>query len=218
MKRAFDIVASSVGLVLLSPVLGMAAFAVWLTSGSPVIFRQQRMGRGFRPFSIYKFRTMVVDAPHRGGAITCGNDSRITLIGGVLRKLKVDELPQLLNVLMGEMSLVGPRPEVPEFVMQFEQDYRIVLQIRPGITDLASLKYHNEAEVLAGFENPSDAYIRFVLPDKLRLAKEYVTRSSFLFDLQLIFRTLLKLTHVGLVGAETEQPTFQSPARTAEKS
>lgn len=218
MKRAFDILASSVGLVLLAPVLAIAALGVWLTAGSPVIFRQERMGRDFRPFLIYKFRTMVVDAPNRGGAITCGNDSRITPIGAVLRKLKVDELPQLVNVLIGEMSLVGPRPEVPEFVMQFEQDYRVILQIRPGITDLASLKYHNEAEVLAGFENPSEAYVSFVLPDKLRLAKEYVTRCSFLFDLQLIFRTLLKLTHAGLVRAETEQPTFQSAARTGEKS
>src|SRR5581483_310512 len=108
--------------------------------------------------------------------------------------------------------------EMPEFVMQFEPDYRVILQIRPGITDLASLKYHNEAEILAGFENPSNAYTQLVLPDKIRLAREYVTRSSFLFDVQLIFRTLLKLTHVGLAGGGTEQPTFQSAARTSEKS
>jgi len=197
MKRAFDIVVSAIGLILLAPVFGVAALAIRLTSGSPVIFRQHRMGRGFRPFTIYKFRTMVVDAPLKGGSITSDRDSRITPIGAIARKFKVDELPQLVNVLKGDMSLVGPRPEMPEFVRQFEPDYRVILQIRPGITDLASLKYHNESEVLAQFENPSEAYIRCILPDKLSLAKEYVNRSSLLFDIELILRTLLKLTHVG---------------------
>ena len=197
MKRSFDIIASAAGLFLLASVFGIAALLIRLTSGSPVIFRQQRMGRDFRPFTIYKFRTMVIDAQLKGRAITCDRDSRITPIGAVIRKLKVDELPQLLNVLKGDMSLVGPRPEMPEFVRQFEQDYRVILQIRPGITDLASLKYHNESEVLAQFEDPSDAYIRCILPDKLLLAKEYVNRSSLLFDIELILRTLLKITHAG---------------------
>jgi len=197
MKRAFDIIASGLGLIVLSPILGAAALAIWIGSGRPVIFRQKRIGKDFRPFTIYKFRTMVTDAPLKGGAITCGRDSRITPVGTVIRKLKIDELPQLANVLTGDMSLVGPRPEVPEFVQQFEQDYRVILQIRPGITDIASLKYHNESEVLAQYENPSDAYVSRILPDKLLLAKEYVSRSSFLFDVELILRTLLKLTHVG---------------------
>ena len=197
MKRGFDIIASAVGLILLAPVFGIAALAIRLTSGSPVVFRQERMGRGFRPFTIYKFRTMVVDAPLKGGSITSDRDSRITPIGAIIRKFKVDELPQLVNVLKGDMSLVGPRPEMAEFVRQFEQDYRVILRIRPGITDLASLKYHNESEVLAKFENPSEAYVRWILPDKLSLSKEYVNRSSFLFDIELILRTLLKLTHAG---------------------
>jgi lipopolysaccharide/colanic/teichoic acid biosynthesis glycosyltransferase len=197
MKRGFDIIASAVGLILLAPVFGIAVLAIRLTSGSPVIFRQKRMGRGFRPFTIYKFRTMVVDAPLKGGSITSHRDSRITPIGAIMRKFKVDELPQLVNVLKGDMSLVGPRPEMPEFVRQFEQDYRVILRIRPGITDLASLKYHNESEVLAKYENPSEAYVRCILPDKLSLSKEYVNRSSFLFDIELILRTLLKLTHAG---------------------
>jgi len=197
MKRGFDIIASAVGLILLAPVFGIAVLAIRLTSGSPVIFRQERMGRGFRPFTIYKFRTMVVDAPLKGGSITSHRDSRITPIGAIMRKFKVDELPQLVNVLKGDMSLVGPRPEMPEFVRQFEQDYRVILRIRPGITDLASLKYHNESEVLAKYENPSEAYVRCILPDKLSLSKEYVNRSSFLFDIELILRTLLKLTHAG---------------------
>lgn len=204
MKRVFDTIASTIGLILLAPVFGITALAIRLTSGSPIIFRQQRMGRAFRPFTIYKFRTMVVDAPLKGGSITSGRDSRITPIGVIVRKFKIDELPQLVNVLKGDMSLVGPRPEMPEFVRQFEPDYSVILQIRPGITDLASLKYHNESEVLAQFENPSEAYLRCLLPDKLSLAKEYVNRSSFLFDIELILRTLLKLAHrgwrIGTVG------------------
>ncbi len=211
MKRAFDISASALGLVLLAPVLGVAALLIRLTSGSPVIFRQQRIGKDFRPFVIYKFRTMVVDASRRGGAITCGNDSRITPIGAILRKLKIDELPQLVNVLKGDMSLVGPRPELPEFVARFDSDYHVILQIRPGITDIASLKYRNESEILAGFDNPSDAYVRFVLPDKLRLAKEYVKRSSLLFDFELIFGTVLKLTRVRIRATGNErQPEFHT--------
>jgi len=195
MKRVFDIIASACGLTVLLPLFGVAALAIRIGSGSPVMFRQQRVGRNFQPFTIYKFRTMVVDAASKGGPITSGRDSRITPIGAILRKLKIDELPQLMNVLKGDMSLVGPRPEMREFVEQFEQDYRVILQIRPGITDLASLKYHNESAILEQFENPSDAYVRCVLPDKLSLAKEYVSRSSFLFDIELILKTLLKLTY-----------------------
>jgi lipopolysaccharide/colanic/teichoic acid biosynthesis glycosyltransferase len=193
MKRAFDIVLSALGLVVLWPVFVVAAAMIRLTYGSPVFFGQVRMGRDFRPFTIYKFRTMVADAPSRGGAITSARDPRVTPVGAILRKLKVDELPQLWNVLKGDMSLVGPRPEVREFVELFEQDYRVILGVRPGITDLASLKYHNESEVLGQFENPKDAYIRCILPDKVALAKQYVQRSSFLFDIQLVLKTLLKL-------------------------
>jgi len=195
MKRAFDILASATGLILLSPVFAIAAAAIRLTCGSPVLFRQQRMGKDFRPFFICKFRTMVADAPSKGGSITCGSDPRVTPVGAILRRLKIDELPQLVNVLKGDMSLVGPRPEMPEFVALFEHDYRVILRIRPGITDLASLKYCNESEVLEQFENPSDAYVRYILPDKISLAKQYVGRSSFLFDVELIVKTLLRLAH-----------------------
>jgi len=197
MKRMFDIAASFTGLILLSPVLVIVALAVRLGSGSPVLFRQQRIGRDFRPFTIYKFRTMIVDAPSQGGAITCSSDSRVTRIGAILRTLKVDELPQLINVLRGDMSLVGPRPEVPEFVEMFRQDYREILRVRPGITDLASLKYHNEADVLGRFEDPRKAYVVHILPDKIALAKEYVKRSSLGFDIGLILKTLLRLAHAG---------------------
>jgi len=197
MKRGFDIVASAVGLIVLAPVFGVTALAIWLTSGSPVVFRQQRMGRAFRLFSIYKFRTMIVDAPNKGGSVTSGGDPRITPMGTLLRKFKLDELPQLINVLKGDMSFVGPRPEMPEFVAMFEHDYREILQVRPGITDLASLKYRHEAEILDQFENPHDGYVRCILPDKIRLAKEYVRQSSLLLDLALILRTVLRVVCAG---------------------
>jgi lipopolysaccharide/colanic/teichoic acid biosynthesis glycosyltransferase len=195
MKRAFDIIASSLGLIVLSPLFALAAVAIRVTSGSPVLFCQQRMGKDFRPFVMYKFRTMVVDASSKGGLITCGHDPRVTPVGAILRRLKIDELPQLVNVLKGDMSVVGPRPEMPEFVKLFEQDYQVILRIRPGLTDLASLKYHNECEVLGRFEDPSDAYVRCILPDKISLAKQYVGRSSFRFDIELIMKTLLKVAH-----------------------
>ena len=198
MKRAFDIGVSFIGLVLLFPVLVVVALAVRLGSGSPVLFRQQRMGKDFRRFAIYKFRTMIVEAPSKGDSITCAGDNRVTWIGAILREFKVDELPQLMNVLNGDMSFVGPRPEMPEFVALFEQDYRDILRVRPGITDLASLKYHNEAEILGQFDNPRDAYVRRILPDKIALAKEYVQRSSLVFDIAIIVKTVMRLAHLDL--------------------
>ncbi len=202
MKRLFDIIASLTGLCLLWPVFAVAACAVLLASGRPIFFRQQRMGRNFHPFSIYKFRTMVVDAPHRGGPLTAGRDTRVTGVGAVLRKLKIDELPQLVNVLKGDMSIVGPRPEVPEYVECFQRDYEIILRIRPGITDLASLKYADEAGLLSKFDDPQEAYLAQVLPDKIRLAHEYLRRSSFIFDAHVIVKTLLKLS--SLTGSPQE--------------
>jgi len=158
-----------------------------------VFFKQERMGKNFRPFYIYKFRSMVQEAPEKGALISVANDSRITRVGNVLRKAKIDELPQLINVLIGEMSLVGPRPEVPKYVQLFRKDYEEILRVHPGITDLASLKYRDEAAILAQSENPEEAYLKRVLPDKIKLAKEYIRRSSFLFDLSLILRTPLRL-------------------------
>jgi lipopolysaccharide/colanic/teichoic acid biosynthesis glycosyltransferase len=143
MKRLFDIVASAAGLILLSPVMLLTALLIKLDSRGPVFFKQQRVGKGFRPFLIYKFRTMVEDAPQRGSSITVGADPRITRIGRFLRKTKFDELPQLINVLKGDMSLVGPRPEVPRYVEMFRDDYEEILRVRPGITDTASLKYED---------------------------------------------------------------------------
>ena len=192
-KRCFDIAVSAIGLALCSPLfLVVAALIKWDSKG-PVFFKQERMGKNFRPFYIYKFRSMVRDAPEKGAMISVTNDSRITWVGSVLRKTKVDELPQLINVLKGEMSLVGPRPEVPKYVQLFRIDYEEILRVPPGLTDLASLKYRDEATILAQSENPEEAYLKRVLPDKIKLAKEYIRRSSFLFDLSLILRTPLRL-------------------------
>jgi lipopolysaccharide/colanic/teichoic acid biosynthesis glycosyltransferase len=193
MKRAFDMVIAFLGLLCLSPLLLPVALLIKLDSPGPAMFKQRRVGRGFRPFVIYKFRTMVHDAPRKGTAITSSADPRITRVGRILRKTKIDELPQLINVLQGTMSLVGPRPEVPRYVELFRADYAEILRVLPGITDLASIKYRHEAEFLGGFENPEETYVRQVLPEKIKLAKEYVRQSSFLFDIRLILKTLIGL-------------------------
>lgn len=192
-KRSVDVGVSSVGLLVLSPVLVAVAVLIKMDSKGPVFFRQVRMGQMSRTFAIYKFRTMVVDAPLKGGQLTSAGDSRITTVGRILRETKLDELPQLINVLRGEMSLVGPRPEVPKYVDLFREEYQEILQVQPGITDLASLKYRSESEILGAAADPEREYVTRVLPDKIALAKEYVHRSSFWFDLSLIFRTFLKV-------------------------
>ena len=192
-KRAFDILVSVAGLIVLLPLLLLVATAIKLDSSGPVFFRQWRVGRRFRRFGIYKFRTMIDDAFDRGLPITVGRDSRITRVGKILRKTKIDELPQLLNVLKGDMSLVGPRPEVPRYVELFRPDYEHILKVRPGLTDLASLKYSDEASILGQSANPEGDYVARLLPDKIRLAKEYIQRSSLLFDVKLIVETIIKL-------------------------
>lgn len=193
MKRTFDFLVSLLGLVILSPLLLIAAVLIKLTSRGPIFFRQERIGRGFRPFHILKFRTMVPDAPNLGGQLTTGEDPRVTRIGYLLRKVKLDELPQLINVLKGDMSFVGPRPEVPRYVEMFRKDYEELLSVRPGITDPASLKYRHESEVLGQSQNPETTYIKEILPDKIALAKEYIRRSSLWFDLGLILKTILRM-------------------------
>jgi lipopolysaccharide/colanic/teichoic acid biosynthesis glycosyltransferase len=192
-KRAFDIVVSFVGLVGLFPLMLLVAALIKLDSSGPVFFRQERIGRGFRPFQILKFRTMIDNAQTKGRLITLAHDPRITRVGRILRWTKIDELPQLINVLKGEMSLVGPRPEVLRYVRAFQKDYEEILRVRPGMTDLASLKYRNEEAILGNFDNPDEEYVMHVLPDKIRLAKDYLRHSSFLFDLRLILKTLFKL-------------------------
>lgn len=195
-KRAFDVAMSALGLLLLSPLLVLVAVLVKLTSAGPVLFKQERMGRNFRPFMIYKFRSMVPDAPARGGSITFGEDPRVTRVGRILRKTKLDELPQLLNVLRGDMSLVGPRPEVRRYVEVFRSDYEEILRVRPGVTDLASIEYRDEQTILGQAADPEAEYVGRVLPEKIRLAKQYVQSVSLWGDVKIIFRTFWKVLHV----------------------
>jgi lipopolysaccharide/colanic/teichoic acid biosynthesis glycosyltransferase len=188
-KRLFDIVLSAAGLVALSPLLLAIAAWIRLDSRGPVFFRQERIGRHGVPFRIHKFRTMVHGG--QGALITVGADRRITRAGAVLRRAKLDELPQLIDVLQGTMSLVGPRPEVPRYVALYPDAMRDkVLSVRPGITDVASLEYRDEGERLARAADPEHEYVHVVMPAKLQLAAHYVDHASLAFDLRLILRTL----------------------------
>jgi lipopolysaccharide/colanic/teichoic acid biosynthesis glycosyltransferase len=215
MKRGFDIIAALLGLIGLAPLFAIVALLIKADSPGPVFFRQERMGKGFRAFWIYKFRTMTQDASLTGGLLTAGVDPRITRAGHVLRQTKIDELPQLINVLRGDMSLVGPRPEVRQYVELFRHHYDAILAVRPGITDLASLKYRDEAAILARFENPEAEYLHRILPDKLCLAEEYIRRSSLAFDLVLIFKTFMKLMTGRSAGegghSEGSSPAYREP-------
>jgi lipopolysaccharide/colanic/teichoic acid biosynthesis glycosyltransferase len=187
MKRLFDLLVAGGGLIVLSPVLAVCAVAVWVGSGRPVLIRQERVGRYFTRFEILKFRTMV---SRPGPMVTVGADPRITPVGRWLRRAKIDELPQLWNVVRGELSLVGPRPESPVYVEQFRADYAVVLTVRPGITDEASLLYRHEAAILAAADDAEALYVEEVLPDKLRLARDYVDNRSFVGDLGILMRTV----------------------------
>jgi lipopolysaccharide/colanic/teichoic acid biosynthesis glycosyltransferase len=188
-----DLIASCIGLLLLSPLFLLIALGIKLDSKGPVFFRQQRMGKNFKPFWIYKFRTMVENAPKLGAQLTSGNDPRITRLGRLLRKTKLDELPQLLNVLKGEMSLVGPRPEVARYVKMFKDDYAEILKVPPGITDLASVKYQDEAKKLGRVPKPEKEYIQKILPEKIRLAKRYLAKTSLAYDISILAKTALAL-------------------------
>ena len=191
-KRALDVVVAATGLIVVAPVLAIVAVAIRLESRGPALFRQVRVGRGFRRFEILKFRTMRVNAAEHGPLVTSAADSRITPLGRMLRRLKLDELPQLWNVLRGDMSLVGPRPEVPHYVELFREDYAEVLRVRPGITDLASLTFRDEEHILGGASDPELHYRTHVLPAKLALNKDYVRRASIGFDLEIILKTALE--------------------------
>jgi len=193
-KRLFDLTLSALGLVLLAPVF--LAIAVWirLDSPGPVLFRQERVGRHGRSFLIRKFRTMQTDAPARGPQITIGADPRITRSGQWLRHSKLDELPQLWNVLLGDMSLVGPRPEVPKYVAMYpDEARRAVLSVRPGITDLASLQYRDESAQLAEAADPERVYVEQIMPAKLALSIRYVREASLIGDLRLLLATMAAL-------------------------
>ncbi|MEW6571215.1 MAG: sugar transferase [Nitrospirota bacterium] len=195
MKRLFDIFFSAIGLVILSPLLVTATFLIKLDSTGPVFYRHERIGRNFKPFKVYKFRTMIVGAEKQGPAITVGEDGRITKVGKFLRRYKIDEIPQLINVLKGEMSFVGPRPEVRDYVQLFKEDYKKLLTVRPGITDPASLKYAEEGKVLSLTANWEEEYRKKILPEKIRLSLHYVENRNMTTDLKLIFQSILRSIH-----------------------
>lgn len=189
-KRAADIIVASIGLLLFSPLLMIAAAAILVCDGKPVFYRQKRIGYMGSTFSIRKLRTMVNKAELYGGQITIGNDPRVTRTGRILRRLKVDELPQLINVLLGEMSLVGPRPEVPKYVALYTPEQRKVLNIMPGITDPASIKYRNENEILAQTIDPEESYVNKIMPEKININTQYAAEATMWTDLLIIVRTI----------------------------
>lgn len=193
-KRLFDLVVSALGLIILSPLFVVISMGIKLESVGPVFFRQERVGRWGKVFSIHKFRTMVVDAERKGLQITVGADPRVTRVGVVLRKYKLDELPQLVDVLIGKMSFVGPRPEVPRYIAYYPVNVAdIVLSVRPGITDRASIEYKDENEVLAKASDPHKAYVEEVLPVKISYYLDYVKNRSFLDDLRIILATVFAI-------------------------
>ena len=197
MQRAFDATAAAVGLVVLAPVFAVVALVIAATSPGPVFFRQERVGRGGRTFRIHQFRTMRVDAEKVGGQLTVGGDPRITRVGAFLRASKLDELPQLIDVVRGEMALVGPRPEVPRYVSRYSAEERRVLDVRPGITDPASIEYRDESAVLARATDPERAYVEEIMPHKLAINLAYLERRTLMTDVGVILATFVRLVRRG---------------------
>ena len=193
LKRLFDIIFSLIGLVILFPFFLFIGILIKFGSRGPVFYRGVRIGRFGKPFKIYKFRTLVVNAERIGGPSTAGDDFRITKIGKILRKYKLDELPQLIDVLRGKMSFVGPRPEVPFYANMFTKEEKTILSIRPGITDWASLWNSNEGTILAGSPDPEKTYQEKIRPKKIELQLKYVREKSFATDLRIVLQTLKKL-------------------------
>jgi len=191
MKRLLDVVLAGVGLVVLSPVLAVSALATLLDSGIPVLYRQVRIGRSFRPFTLYKLRTMTASQDEPG--ISTERDPRITRVGRFLRSTKLDETPQLLNVVLGDMSLVGPRPELQRYVELFREDYETILTVRPGLTDPASIKYRSESAMFPEGIDSDVFYREHILPDKISMAQEYVANQSLTTDIRIIAATIARV-------------------------
>ncbi|MDN3667170.1 sugar transferase [Algibacter miyuki] len=192
-KRTFDVLFSLIGLIFLFPFLLILAIIIKIDSKGPVLFIQGRVGKNNRDFNIYKFRTMR-EKSQKSGLLTLGNhDARITKVGYLLRRFKIDEFPQLINILKGDMSFVGPRPELRYYVNFYTEDDMKIFKVRPGITGLASLKYRNEVELLEAAENPEELFIKTIIPDKLKYNKAYIKNRNFFFDLKLIALTVIKV-------------------------
>jgi lipopolysaccharide/colanic/teichoic acid biosynthesis glycosyltransferase len=194
MKRSFDLIFSTVGLVALSPAFVILAAAIRLEDGGPAFYRQTRVGHRGKNFRLWKFRTMTTDADRKGLLLTVGADSRITRVGKLLRRSKLDELPQLINVLVGEMSFVGPRPEVPHYVEQYDAQQRRVLDLKPGITDPASIQFRDENTLLAQAADPEGTYVREIMPEKIRINLAYADRAGIVQDFQVLCDTVLAVS------------------------
>lgn len=194
MKRLFDIFFSIIGLIIVSPLFIIIVLAIKLSSPGPVFYKGERIGRNGKPFKMYKFRTMVINADKMGGPSTASDDPRLTKIGLFLKKFQLDEIPQLINVLKGDMSFVGPRPEVKMYVdMMTEEEKKLILSVRPGMTDYASLWNFREGEILKGSEDPEKEYLAKIRPEKIRLQIKYVKERNFLEDILIIIRTVSKI-------------------------
>lgn len=193
LKRLFDILCSFIGVILLLPFLLIISMLILLTSKGGIFYLQKRVGRNNKDFTIYKFRTMKTGSDKKGLLTVGGRDSRITSVGYFLRKYKLDELPQLFNVLFGDMSLVGPRPEVRKYVDLYNEEQKKILLVKPGITDYASLEYFSENELLGKSSNPEETYIKEIMPAKLELNKRYISEAGLITDLKIIGRTLKKI-------------------------
>jgi len=189
-KRLFDIVATIIGSILLLPFILLISIWIKVSSKGPLFYIQKRVGKDFEEFDLYKFRSMIVDADKKGPSVTSSDDPRITKIGAIIRKTKIDELPQLLNVLKGDMSLVGPRPEVIKFVEQKKDNYKKILVVRPGITDNAAINFRDEETIMKQYQDKEKAYIDIILPQKIELYYEYIDTISFTSDIRLILKTL----------------------------
>lgn len=193
LKRLFDIICSLIGIIILLPFFVIISVLIIVNSGFPVFYFQTRVGKNSKNFNLIKFRTMHTHADKKGLLTVGGRDVRVTAIGYFLRKYKIDELPQLINVLVGSMSLVGPRPEVSKYVDLYNVQQLQVLNVRPGITDLASLEFINENELLAQSSNPEETYIQSIMPQKLALNLKYIAQQSFGTDVKIIYKTILKI-------------------------
>lgn len=201
LKRIFDIVMSLMGIVFLLPLMIVVGIIIKITSKGPILFKQVRVTKNGKEFKIYKFRTMRENS-EGNKQITVGNDSRITGIGKILRKTKLDEIPQLFNVLFGQMSLVGPRPEVPKYVALYTEEQREILNVRAGITDYASIYFSNESELLGKAEDPEKFYVEKIMPHKIKLNKKYIKEIGIFTDIKIIILTILKIA-----GFDKSEPT-----------
>lgn len=189
-KRIFDILTTLIGGVLLLPFIAIIIIWIKVSSKGPLFYIQKRVGKDFKEFNLYKFRSMIIDAEKKGPSVTSGDDPRITKVGKFIRKTKIDELPQLINVLKGDMSLVGPRPEVMRFVKEKKEEYKKVLSVRPGITDNAAIEYRDEETIMVQYDDKEKAYIEIILPQKIKLYNLYIENISFVNDIKLILKTI----------------------------